>query len=144
MLATANAGEGATSAELRVLVVDDHPVNRLVMGELLSHLGCVVSLAEDGVQALATSSVDRFDLICLDRHMPGLSGDEVAERLAPEQFVLAWSTDITDLPKRYNGTLSKPITLSALQTALKRAEAWRERSTREGARIVRFPVLRRA
>jgi two-component system, sensor histidine kinase len=128
------------SAGLRVLVADDHPVNRLVMGELLSHLGCVVSLAEDGVQALSRSLVDRFDLICLDRHMPGLSGDEVAERLPAEQFVLAWSTDVSDLPKRYNGALSKPVSLPALQAALQRAGAWREASTR-GAR---FPALKRA
>lgn len=133
------------SAELRVLVVDDHPVNRLVMGELLSHLGCVVTMAEDGAQALCTSSVNRFDLICLDRHMPGLSGDEVAERLPDEQFVLAWSTDVSDLPRRFNGTLSKPVTLPALQAALERAQAWRARaSAREGVGTMRFPALRRA
>lgn len=128
-------------AELRVLVVDDHPVNRLVMGELLSHLGCVVVLAEDGARALSTASVDRFDLICLDRNMPGLSGDEVAERLPGEQLVLAWSTDVSDLPKRYNGTLSKPVTLPALQSALERAQAW---SAGVSLRQKRFPVLRRA
>ena len=77
------------TADLRVLVVDDHPVNRLVLRELLSHLGCVVSAVEDGAQALSASSADHFDLVCLDRHMPGLSGDEVAERLPADQFVLA-------------------------------------------------------
>lgn len=133
------------SAELRVLVVDDHPVNRLVMSELLSHLGCHVSLAEDGVQALSTSSVDQFDLVCLDRHMPGLTGDEVAERLPAEQFVLAWSTDVSDLPKRFNGTLSKPVTLQALQTALQRAAAWRaQASTCEDDGALRHPILKRA
>ena len=144
MLAIGKIGGGAVSAELRVLVVDDHPVNRLVIGELLSHLGCVVSQAEDGAQALSMSSVSHFDLICLDRHMPGLTGDEVAARLPAEQFVLAWSTDVSDLPKRYNGRLSKPVTLPALQTALMRAEAWREASRRGGVRAVRFPALRRA
>ena len=135
------------SADLRVLVVDDHPVNRLVLRELLSHLGCVVSAVEDGSQALSASSADHFDLVCLDRHMPGLSGDEVAERLPADQFVLAWSTDLADLPGRFNGTLSKPVTIAALQAALKRAEAWRAGAAMRRAALAHgtsFPALRRA
>jgi CheY-like chemotaxis protein len=114
------------SNDLRVLVVDDHPVNRLVLSEIFTHLGCDVSVAEDGVQALSTSTVDHFDLICLDRHMPGLSGDEVAAHLPDEQFVLAWSTDLSDLPHRFNGTLSKPVSLAAAQGAMLRATVWRD------------------
>lgn len=117
-------------SDLRVLVVDDHPINRLVLTELLTHFGCVVCAAEDGAEALTTSSVDHFDLICLDRHMPGLSGDEVAARLPDDQFVLAWSTDLTDLPLRYNGVLSKPVSMDAVQQAVRKAEAWRRRAAR--------------
>jgi hypothetical protein len=58
--------------------------------------------------------------------MPGLSGDEVAARLPADQFVLAWSTDDSDLPGRFNGVLCKPVTLAAAQSALVRADAWRE------------------
>lgn len=122
------------SENLRVLVVDDHPVNRLVLTEIFVHFGCVVCVAEDGAQALSTSSVDHFDLICLDRHMPGLSGDEVAARLPSEQFVLAWSTDLTDLPDRFNGILCKPVTLDAAQTAVARAQAWRAAHGKRTAR----------
>ena len=114
------------SNDLRVLVVDDHPVNRLVLTEIFTHLGCDVSVAEDGAQALSTSRVDHFDLICLDRHMPGLSGDEVASSLPAEQFVLAWSTDLSDLPDRFNGTLSKPVSLAAAAGAILRATVWRD------------------
>jgi len=114
-------------SDLRVLVVDDHPVNRLVLTELLTMLGCVVSVAEDGAQALKASRVDHFDLICLDRHMPGLTGDEVAGELPDEQFVLAWSTDLTDLPSRFNGVLSKPVTIEAVQGAMLCAAAFRAR-----------------
>jgi CheY-like chemotaxis protein len=111
--------------DLRVLVVDDHPTNRLVMTEVFTHLGCVVSVAEDGAQALSQSSVDHFDLICLDRHMPGPSGDEVVALLPADQFVLAWSTELSDLPERFNGTLSKPVIIAAAQTALAKAGACR-------------------
>jgi CheY-like chemotaxis protein len=123
------------SNDLRVLVVDDHPVNRLVLKELLTHLGCDVTVAEDGAQALTTTAADQFDLICLDRHMPGLSGDDVAERLPSEQFILAWSTDLNDLPDRFNGTLSKPVTIAAAQLAMSRAEAWRTRIATRGGRV---------
>jgi CheY-like chemotaxis protein len=112
---------------MRVLVVDDHPVNRLLLTEILTHLGCAVVTAEDGDRALGAFSPDHFDLICLDRHMPGLSGDDVAARLPADQFVLAWSTDLSDLPERFNGALSKPITLAAAQGALEKALAWRAR-----------------
>lgn len=113
------------SSELRVLVVDDHPVNRLVLTEILAHLGCAVTTAQDGGEALAISRVDHFDLICLDRNMPGLSGDDVAAALPADQFVLAWSTDLEDLPDRFNGTLSKPVSIADAQAALLRAAAWR-------------------
>jgi CheY-like chemotaxis protein len=113
------------SSDLRVLVVDDHPVNRLVLGEIFAHLGCAVTTAHDGPEALCVSRVEHFDLICLDRHMPGLSGDQVAAALPADQFVLAWSTDLTDLPNRFNGTLSKPVSIAAALGALLRATAWR-------------------
>ena len=113
---------------LRVLVVDDHPVNRLVLTEILTHFGCDVSTAEDGALALGAAAAGQFDLICLDRHMPGLSGDEVAARLPPDVLVLAWSTDLTDLPERFNGVISKPVTLTAAQSAVAKAQAWRSRA----------------
>ncbi len=122
------------SGDVRVLVVDDHRINRLVLSDLLRALGCVVSVAADGEQALAMAAAGGFDLICLDRHMPGMGGDEVVERLPGDQFVLAWSTDLTDLPKRFNGTLSKPVSIAAVQAAVRRAEAWRLRSAGPGRR----------
>jgi CheY-like chemotaxis protein len=122
------------SSDLRVLVVDDHPVNRFVLSEIFTQLGCVVSTAEDGFQALAAASVGAFDLICLDRHMPGLSGDDVVSGLPHDQFVLAWSTDPLDLPRRFNGVLPKPVTAAAAQHALARAIAWRTAMARRASR----------
>ena len=115
---------------LRVLVVDDHPVNRLVLAEIFTHMGCNVSTAEDGFAALAAASVEVFDLICLDRNMPGLSGDDVVSGLPADQFVLAWSTEASDLPRRFNGVLSKPVSLAAAADAAERAVAWRTAQAR--------------
>lgn len=127
------------SGGLRILVVDDHPVNRHILAELFAAVGCAVATEESGPDALAASSTERFDLVCLDRHMPGLSGDEVAAGLPADQFVLAWSTDLTDLPSRFNGTLSKPVTLDAVQGAITRAIAWQISLAR---RAGGFPRLR--
>lgn len=120
---------------LRILVVDDQPVNRLVLTEIFTHLGAIVSVAENGTQALSTSSVDHFDLICLDRNMPGLSGDEVAAGLPDDQFVLAWSTDLCNLPERFNGALAKPVSIAAAQRAMSLAQAWRSRGAPRGPEV---------
>jgi CheY-like chemotaxis protein len=126
-------------SDLRVLVVDDHPINRLVMTEVFTHLGCAVSVAENGAQALSATNAAHFDLICLDRHMPGMSGDEAVSHLAADQFVLAWSTDTSNLPARFNGVLCNPVTVAAVQVALARALAWRISSLTKD-----LPQLRRA
>ncbi|MBS0334574.1 MAG: response regulator [Proteobacteria bacterium] len=113
--------------ELRVLVVDDNAINRRLLTELFVHYGCNVSVAADGVEALGACAMAHFDLVCLDRHMPGLSGDAVVERLALDQLVLAWSTDLDGLPERFNGVLPKPITMDAVADAVRRAQNWRLR-----------------
>ena len=110
-----------TKCPLVVLVVDDHPVNRLILGELFTSLGCKVSTAANGEAALELAGTKVFDIVCLDRHMPGLSGDEVVERLDPDQHVLAWTTDLADLPARFNGQLAKPVTLPAVVAACRHA-----------------------
>jgi hypothetical protein len=59
--------------------------------------------------------------------MPVTSGDEAVSHLPADQYVLAWSTDTSDLPARFNGTLCKPVTVPAVQITLAQAMAWRIR-----------------
>lgn len=68
-------------AALDVLVAEDNRVNRMVIEEVLRGWGVNVTFAEDGEQCLEALKVKRFDMILLDRHMPGLDGDEVARRI---------------------------------------------------------------
>ncbi len=60
----------------RVLVVEDHPVNQKLMVLTLQKLGCNVSAANNGVEALDVLYKDKkqFDLIYMDCHMPLLDG----------------------------------------------------------------------
>ncbi|MDD3528548.1 MAG: PAS domain S-box protein [Gallionellaceae bacterium] len=64
-----------------VLLAEDNLTNRLVAAEFLKRLGIEVSLAEDGEAALAAASVQRFDAILMDLHMPVLDGFEATRRI---------------------------------------------------------------
>ncbi|HTU99397.1 MAG TPA: response regulator [Luteitalea sp.] len=68
----------------RVLVVDDHDVNRSILQELLGVWGVDVSAAADVPSALALlekrPTDAPFDIVVLDRHMPGQDGFAFAEQ----------------------------------------------------------------
>lgn len=63
---------------LAVLLVDDHPVNRLIVRGQLEKLGCVVQEAQDGFAALAAMRTEHFGLIVIDCAMPRMSGPQLA------------------------------------------------------------------
>ena len=65
----------------RLLLVDDSPDSRDVLGALLGALGHEVATANGGEEALAKVAAEAFDLIILDIMMPGMDGYEVLSRL---------------------------------------------------------------
>jgi two-component system cell cycle sensor histidine kinase/response regulator CckA len=67
----------------RILVVDDEYAVRNVLGLSLTHLGYSVETAASGLDALDRfgEAEGRYDLVILDLLMPGLSGEEVFNRL---------------------------------------------------------------
>jgi two-component system, cell cycle response regulator DivK len=67
--------------DVRVLIVEDHPLNRELAEAVLERAGYVVLTAEDGETALASVAAQRPDVILLDVELPGISGLEVARRL---------------------------------------------------------------
>ncbi len=62
------------AAALRVLVVDDDPVNLHVTRAMLSRWGIQPMLAADGAQAVALAAEQPLDLILMDLQMPVLDG----------------------------------------------------------------------
>jgi two-component system sensor histidine kinase RpfC len=66
----------AGARKLRVLVADDNPTNREVIGKILERGGHDVTLVNDGEQALDAIENSRFDVVLLDRNMPRMGGME--------------------------------------------------------------------
>jgi two-component system, cell cycle response regulator len=64
-----------------VLVVDDDPINRMLLSRSLEQQGHRVRMAENGFEALAALQGQPFDVVLLDVLMPGLDGSEVLARL---------------------------------------------------------------
>jgi CheY-like chemotaxis protein len=64
-----------------VLVVDDHPTNRLVLSRQVAALGYAVLTADDGAQGLALWQSRRIGLVLTDCNMPGLSGYDLARAI---------------------------------------------------------------
>ncbi|WP_181935604.1 PAS domain-containing protein [Wenzhouxiangella sp. 15190] len=64
-----------------VLVVDDHPTNRLVLVRQLDALGYAAETAEDGEQALDLWKTGRYGLLLLDVNMPRMDGFEVTRKI---------------------------------------------------------------
>ncbi|MFO7170720.1 MAG: response regulator transcription factor [Chloroflexota bacterium] len=64
-----------------ILVVDDDPKIRSVLGRGLRFEGYDVQLAEDGQEALRIARVTPIDLVVLDVMLPGMDGLEVCRRL---------------------------------------------------------------
>ena len=69
----------------RALVIEDNPVNRLVVEEALGMAGWDVHTAERAEAGLAAWRAERFDLVIMDRQMPDMNGEEAIRRLRAEE-----------------------------------------------------------
>ncbi|MCC6536738.1 MAG: PAS domain S-box protein [Bryobacterales bacterium] len=115
---------------LRVLLVEDNPVNQRVGARLLEQLGCQVQVACDGVEALIIARRDPFDLIFMDFQMPEMDGCEATRRLRASTHcnrgttIVALTAAATESDRRrcldagMDGFLTKPVTPAALTRVL--------------------------
>jgi two-component system response regulator (stage 0 sporulation protein F) len=61
---------------MRILVVDDDPIIRKLLSEVLTDDGHRVTLARDGVEAIKNVENQPFELVFMDVHMPRMNGLE--------------------------------------------------------------------
>ena len=79
--AIVDEGDEDEGRALRVLVVDDHDINRRAIELILAPLGCDIAQAADGMAALRQCEAAAFDVIFMDVRMPELDGRETTRRL---------------------------------------------------------------
>lgn len=77
----AEEGDEDEGRPMRVLVVDDHDINRRAIQLILQPLGCDIATAADGMAALRICEQTAFDLIFMDVRMPELDGRETTRRI---------------------------------------------------------------
>jgi len=78
----------------KILVVDDDRVMQMTFQHVLAQGGHVLTLADDGRQALARFQTDRFDLVILDVFMPRMDGLEAMRlilKIAPDVPIIMTS-----------------------------------------------------
>jgi signal transduction histidine kinase/CheY-like chemotaxis protein len=70
-----------TQQALQVLLVEDNLINQKVLGKQLKKAGCVVSVANHGLEALDVLEKDTFDVVLMDLEMPVLDGLAAMRRI---------------------------------------------------------------
>ncbi len=110
----------------RILVVDDDPVDRMILESLLTQEGHDLTFAEDGARALALYRKHSFDLVVTDLVMPTFGGLRLIKEiiaLAPDAAIIAisgMSPEQLPLAEDYGArrVLRKPLTQDSLREAV--------------------------
>lgn len=115
---------------LRILVVDDHSINREFLSAGLSRSVKRVALAEDGPSAIERCGQEDFDVILMDLHMPRMDGLATANRVrdldnhSAHAQIIALTADtrpeerIRLLEAGFDDYLNKPIAIPDLLDAI--------------------------
>ncbi|MHA7581029.1 PAS domain S-box protein [Paenibacillus vandeheii] len=115
---------------MRILVAEDHPVNRKILTEYLEKLGYQADVCANGVEAIEAISQNAYDIVLMDLQMPvmdGLKATDLVHRLIPQERIPAIIA-VTGNAKREDKEaclelgmrdfISKPIMLSELKRVL--------------------------
>lgn len=118
-------------SRLSILVADDSLPSQLATKVMLEMLGCAVTCAENGVEALKLALNEHFDLLLLDERMPEMFGSEVIFQLTQQdtpnnntpKVVLTGLTDDAQIAalfdKGVTHYLQKPVTKAVLEKFIK-------------------------
>ena len=123
-------------AALHVLVAEDNAVNQIVVQAMLAELGATSAVANNGEEALAYLSSERFDLVLMDVNMPVLDGLAATRSLRLREAstsdrrvpVIAMSATAEGEARNHclaagmDGYLTKPFSLASLRRTLERAD----------------------
>lgn len=128
----AEPGDGGPAATRppRVLVVDDDAEMRALLTEELRHEGYDVAEARDGVEAVGAVRASEYDVILMDKNMPGPSGLDLIpgfRRTCPRSRLIMM-TAFGDVPSYVEALekgaveyLFKPFRMEELKAAVRKA-----------------------
>lgn len=120
-------------AALRVLLIEDNPVNRLLAERQLRRLGHQLDVVEEGLAGLKALREGGYDVLLVDRHLPDIDGVEVARRVRAAERdghltgrtpIIAVTADASAghrercLAAGMDAFLTKPLDLTQLQETL--------------------------
>ncbi|MBW8079237.1 MAG: GAF domain-containing protein [Gallionella sp.] len=117
---------------ISLLIVDDHPLNRMLLKQQLGMLGVTADAAADGAEALEKYQAGAYDLIITDCHMPEMDGYELTFRIRELEKraggtripIIAWTANVLAEESDRCGhagmddLLTKPTELADLRTML--------------------------
>jgi len=116
-----------TGSPLRILIVDDQEINRLVAMEMLRNAGHVVSQAGNGQEALELGDREAFDVILMDIQMPVMNGIDATRAIREREQETGGHLPIIALTARalreerdhiqsqgFDGFIAKPIEIGKL------------------------------
>ena len=117
---------------MNVLFIEDDPMNRRVVKDMLDVAGARLIEADSGEHGLALIDQDDFDLILVDLRMPGMDGFEAIERIrgrddakAKLPIIVVTADTAVDLRERClkagaDEVLFKPVAMDSLFDAIGR------------------------
>ena len=129
------SGAAAPLEALRVLVAEDHPVNRKFVGILLDKMGCKATFCENGQIAVDAAQREVFDLVLMDVHMPVMDGLTATRiiRAMPGPMgqvpIIVLTADVMNDAKEQamaagvNDFVTKPVQIGQLQAAMQKCLA---------------------
>ena len=133
----AQGGQDETPGPLHILCIDDEPLLRELLREILVREGHKVSVADGGQSGVeefraAASRQQPFDVVLTDLGMPYFDGRQVARTIKSESprtpiiMLTGWGSFMKedgDMPEQINGILSKPPRSNELREMLRRVGA---------------------
>jgi PAS domain S-box-containing protein len=129
-LSESSAGAGAASTRsddsrpLHVLVVEEEPLIRQVLGDYLNSDGHCIEFADDGAQTIEKLEQGDIDIVLTSHTLPGVGGEQLAARIKQERphlpvvLVTGFAHEAAGNDSSVDALLHKPFTLASLRQAL--------------------------
>ena len=127
--------------DLKILLVEDNPVNQKVALRMLDKLGNAASLAGNGREAVEAVTRERFDIVLMDCMMPELDGFEATKQIRvlriEQPVIIAMTAGILRSEKDLCYTvgmddyLAKPVKFNSLSSTIRKWATKKQNDTRE-------------